>query len=169
MEAFTRAGFRVAGMLNEPTAAAIEYAHRALGALSRRSPKRYVVVYDLGGGTFDTSAVSLAGRRYELMASEGISELGGDDFNQAILELALREHRQRRKQFSSVEAARALELCREAKEALTPSTRRMLIDLGTIVEGMPSVTLDTSSVYERVGAAGAAHAWACSSACSRSW
>lgn len=150
MEAFTRAGFRVSGMLNEPTAAAIEYAHRSLGTLSRRSPKRYVVVYDLGGGTFDTSAVSLAGRRYELMATEGISELGGDDFDQAILDLALESIGSDDKELGSVALARALELCREAKEGLTPSTRRMLIDLGTIVEGMPSVTLETSKVYERI-------------------
>lgn len=150
MEAFTRAGFRVAGMLNEPTAAAIEYAHRSLGALSRRSPKRYVVVYDLGGGTFDTSAVSLAGRRYELMATEGISELGGDDFDEAILDLALESLGSDRKQLGSVATARALELCREAKESLTPSSRRMLVDLGTVVEGMPSVTLETNRLYERV-------------------
>ncbi len=150
MEAFTRAGFRVLGMLNEPTAAAIEYAHRALGALSRRSPKRYVVVYDLGGGTFDTSAVSLAGRRYELMATEGISELGGDDFDEAILELALENGQIELPRLDSVARARALELCREAKESLSPTSRKMLIDLGTVVEGFPAITLETSKVYERV-------------------
>jgi molecular chaperone DnaK (HSP70) len=150
MEAFTRAGFRVTGMLNEPTAAAIEYAHRTLGALSRRSPKRYVVVYDLGGGTFDTSAVSLAGRRYELMATEGISELGGDDFDQAILDLALESAGLDEGTLTSVGRARALELCREAKEGLSPATRRMLIDLGSVIEGLPAVTIETSHVYQRV-------------------
>jgi molecular chaperone DnaK (HSP70) len=150
MEAFTRAGFRVLGMLNEPTAAAIEFAHRSLGGVSRRSPKRYVVVYDLGGGTFDTSAVSLSGRRYDLMATEGISELGGDDFDEAILELALETSGTHPSELGSVQRARALELCREAKECLTPSTRRMLIDFGSIIEGMPHVTLDTSVLYERV-------------------
>jgi molecular chaperone DnaK (HSP70) len=150
MEAFNRAGFRVLGMLNEPTAAAIEYAHRTLGGLSRRSPKRYVVVYDLGGGTFDTSAVSLTGRRYELMATEGISELGGDDFDQAILDLALESAGIDEGELSSVDRARALELCREAKEALGPSTRRMLIDLGNVIEGLPSVTLETSTLYRKL-------------------
>ncbi|HTU57268.1 MAG TPA: Hsp70 family protein, partial [Polyangiales bacterium] len=150
MEAFTRAGFRVVGMLNEPTAAAIEYAHRALGALSKRSPKRYVVVYDLGGGTFDTSAVSLAGRRYELMATEGISELGGDDFDEAILKLSLENIGAREQELSSVARARALELCREAKEALSPTSRKMLIDLGSVMDGWPTVTLETSVLYQRV-------------------
>ncbi|MCA9714706.1 MAG: Hsp70 family protein, partial [Myxococcales bacterium] len=52
LEAFTRAGFEVAGLVNEPTAAAVEYAHRHLKGVGKRSPKRYVVIYDLGGGTF---------------------------------------------------------------------------------------------------------------------
>src|SRR6478609_1266932 len=91
IEAFRRAGFEVLGMVNEPTAAAIEFAHRNLGTIAKRSPKRYVVVYDLGGGTFDTSAVSLEHRRFELIASEGIGELGGDDFDQLIFDFALRQ------------------------------------------------------------------------------
>ncbi|HEY5948101.1 MAG TPA: Hsp70 family protein, partial [Kofleriaceae bacterium] len=55
LEAFRRAGFSPIGMLNEPTAAAIELAHlnASLRTPGKRSPKRYVVVYDLGGGTFD--------------------------------------------------------------------------------------------------------------------
>jgi molecular chaperone DnaK (HSP70) len=150
MEAFTRAGFRVLGMLNEPTAAAIEYAHRTLGTLTRKSPKRYVVVYDLGGGTFDTSAVSLAGRRYELLASEGIADLGGDDFDEVILDLALKSAGIGLGSLDSVSHARALELCREAKEGLGPFTRRMLIDLGTAIEGAPSVTLETSELYKEL-------------------
>ena len=72
LEAFRRAGFEPIGMLNEPTAAAVEFAQRHLD-LGKKSPKRYVVVYDLGGGTFDTSAVSLEGRRFELIASEGLA------------------------------------------------------------------------------------------------
>ena len=47
LEAFHRAGFRVLGMVNEPTAAAIEFAHNHLGGLGKRSPKRYVVVLSL--------------------------------------------------------------------------------------------------------------------------
>ena len=150
MEAFTRAGFRLLGMINEPTAAAIEYAHRTLGALSRKSPKRYVVVYDLGGGTFDTSAVSLAGRRYELLASEGISELGGDDFDEVILEMALKSAGIKPDSLGSVAHARSLELCRQAKETLSSSSRRMLIDLGAAIEGAPSITLETSALYREL-------------------
>jgi molecular chaperone DnaK (HSP70) len=147
LEAFRRAGFRVLGMVNEPTAAAIEYAHRNLGAVGRRSPKRYVVVYDLGGGTFDTSAVSLAGRRFELIASEGISQLGGDDFDEIIVRLALDQAGLREAELPPVSRTRLLEACREAKEALSPSSRKMLIELGEHVPGAPAITLDLAEVY----------------------
>src|SRR5262249_43614525 len=61
LEAFRCAGFQVRGLLNEPSAAGIEYAHhtRSAGPSARRE---LVVVYGLGGGTFDTSEIRLAGR-----------------------------------------------------------------------------------------------------------
>jgi molecular chaperone DnaK (HSP70) len=149
VEAFTRAGFQVVGMLNEPTAAAIEFAHRNLGAIGKRTPKRYVVVYDLGGGTFDTSAVSLAERRFELLRSEGIGQLGGDDFDEVIFELAL--------QLASIDPAsigcsnrsRLLELCREAKESLTASSRKLLIDFSRILPQKSAIVLDVDEIYRR--------------------
>jgi molecular chaperone DnaK (HSP70) len=78
LEAFRRAGFAPIGLINEPTAAAIEFAHRHL-ELGRRSPKRYVVVYDLGGGTFDVSLVRIERDVTEVLASHGNNHLGGGD------------------------------------------------------------------------------------------
>lgn len=154
VEAFNRAGFRVVGMLNEPTAAAIEFAHENLGGVGRRSPKRYVVVYDLGGGTFDTSAVSLVDRRFELLRTEGIGSLGGDDFDEIILAAALE---QARSDGTGVDDAllgssvrsRLLELCREAKEGLTSTSRKLMVDLGQVLPGAATVVLETNLVYER--------------------
>jgi molecular chaperone DnaK (HSP70) len=148
VEAFKRAGFRVLGLINEPTAAAIEYAHNHLSALGKRSPKRYVVVYDLGGGTFDTSAVSLVDRRFELIASEGIGRLGGEDFDAIILDLALRAAKVGASTLSAVRRAQLLEICREAKEALAPASRKLTIDLGGCVEGVDVVTLEMADVNE---------------------
>jgi molecular chaperone DnaK (HSP70) len=148
VEAFTRAGFRVLGLINEPTAAAIEYAHNNLSSLGKRSPKRYVVVYDLGGGTFDTSAVSLVDRRFELIASEGIGRLGGEDFDEVILDLALEQAEISRSGLGRLVTASLLELCREAKEALSPSSRRLLVDLGTCLPGVEAVQLDMASVND---------------------
>ena len=148
VEAFNRAGFRVLGMLNEPTAAAIEYAHNHLGSLGKRSPKRYVVVYDLGGGTFDTSAVSLVDRRFDLLATEGIGRLGGDDFDERILELASKALGRPLGAGNAVVRTRLLEACREAKEALTGTSRKLVVDFGTALPGVEPVTLDMARVND---------------------
>jgi molecular chaperone DnaK (HSP70) len=150
VEAFSRAGFRVLGLVNEPTAAAIEYAHNNIASLGKRSPKRYVVVYDLGGGTFDTSAVSLLDRRFELIATEGIGRLGGEDFDEAILSLALAEADVVEATLGHTKRAQLLEACREAKEALSPGSRKLLVDFGHLLPGVESVTLDLTAVNDAV-------------------
>lgn len=148
LEAFTRAGFRVVGMVNEPTAAAIEFTHETLGT-TRRSPKRYVVVYDLGGGTFDTSAVSLVDRRFELLRTHGIGALGGDDFDEVILKLALSAANVDFSKLQGAMLARSLEICREAKEGLTHSSRRLLVDLTRVLPETEPVVLDVALIYDR--------------------
>src|SRR5206468_4816936 len=70
IEAFRRAGFQVLGLLNEPSAAAIEFGHS-------QKLKGRLLVYDLGGGTFDASLVDLDERIHTVAASEGIATLGG--------------------------------------------------------------------------------------------
>lgn len=134
LEAFRRAGFEPIGLLNEPTAAAVEFAHCHLGEVKRKSPKKYVVVYDLGGGTFDTSAVSLEGRHFDLIASEGVARLGGDDFDELILSAAGVEP-----------TTQNLERARDAKESLKTSSRKLSLDLGS---GEP-ITIDVASLYTR--------------------
>jgi molecular chaperone DnaK (HSP70) len=138
LEAFRRAGFQPIGMLNEPTAAAIELAHLHLGDMGKRSPKRYVVVYDLGGGTFDTSAVSLEGRHFDLIAAEGIARLGGDDFDEVVLALACKQLGIK----IPVDDAAALERAREAKETLRPASKKLIVDLGPL----GSTTIDVAEL-----------------------
>jgi molecular chaperone DnaK (HSP70) len=90
LEAFRRAGFQVRGLLNEPSAAGIEYAHHArhAGPSTRRE---LIVVYDLSGGTFDASVISMAARRHEVVRTAGIAQLGGDDVDQLLLDLVLEQ------------------------------------------------------------------------------
>ena len=149
LEAFSRAGFHVIGMRNEPTAAAIELACRNRAMLSPRSPKRYVVVYDLGGGTFDTSVVSLEGRRFEVLATAGLPRLGGDDFDEVMAELALAELGPAAAALDDTGHVALRELCREAKEALTPHSRRLMIDAGALLPGAEPVILPVRAVDER--------------------
>jgi len=70
------AGINVKHMIDEPTAAALHYAYEGDGALNG-----YYAVYDLGGGTFDISIVKINGFEVDVIATDGISELGGDDFD----------------------------------------------------------------------------------------
>jgi actin-like ATPase involved in cell morphogenesis len=146
LEAFRRAGFQVRGLLNEPSAAGIEYAHhtRSAGPSARRE---LVVVYDLGGGTFDASVISMAARRHEVVRSAGIAQLGGDDVDTLLLDLACEQAGLR--DWTAAEQARLLEECREKKEGLHPNTRRLAIDLARGREGAGVVVVSTSAFYER--------------------
>ena len=74
-EAFRQAGFRVLGLLNEPSAASIEFGHRDRGS-RQKNAKKQILVYDLGGGTFDASLVELDEAEQRIVASEGIGALG---------------------------------------------------------------------------------------------
>jgi len=143
MEAFRRAGFEVRGVMNEPSAAGVEYAHH----LSGSAPKREVlVVYDLGGGTFDSSVISLVERDHEVLSSEGIAKLGGDNFDIILLDLAMNEAGVDR--LPDAALATLLEECRTRKESLHPNTRRITIDLGLGLEGAGEVTIPVGDFYE---------------------
>ncbi|HEY8461944.1 MAG TPA: Hsp70 family protein, partial [Blastocatellia bacterium] len=86
LEAFRRAGFEAPLMMNEPSAAGIEYAHHLAGGGS--SKRETLVVYDLGGGTFDSAVINLVDRDHEAIASDGIAKLGGDNFDVILLNMA---------------------------------------------------------------------------------
>jgi molecular chaperone DnaK (HSP70) len=83
-EAGMLAGLEVVRILNEPTAASLAY---GFGDASRHT----AMVYDLGGGTFDVSIVSVEGDVTEVLASHGNNQLGGDDFDDLLLERLERE------------------------------------------------------------------------------
>ncbi len=152
LEAFRRAGFTVLGAMNEPSAAAVEFLHRYLRDLGPRSPKRYVAVYDLGGGTFDTSVVGIAERSHDVVAHQGIGRLGGDDFDEIILRLALEQMGLDPESLTPSDTARLLEECRERKEGLKSNTKKMVVDPGAVLRDQKPVVLDTGRVYEGCGA-----------------
>jgi molecular chaperone DnaK len=139
-EMFRLAGFDVMGLLNEPSAASIEYGHknRAAGV---------ILVYDFGGGTFDASLVEIGERTHRVIASEGISTLGGDDFDQSLAELGLTT--EQRDQLSQAELFRLHEECRARKESINPNTRKLALDLDNVREGWGAVTVPIADYYDR--------------------
>ncbi len=86
-EAGRLAGLEVVRILNEPTAASLAYGEGG------DSSQRTVLVYDLGGGTFDVSIVSIEGDVTEVLASHGNNLLGGDDFDRLLQERLVEEFR----------------------------------------------------------------------------
>jgi len=151
VEAFRRAGFEVLGLLNEPSAASIEYGH-GLRSRQEARPRDVILVYDLGGGTFDASLVELEEHRHAVLASEGIPTLGGDDFDEILGDLALDAANvpaHVRENLSQAEWFRLHEECRLRKEAVHPNTRRIIVELETVRDGWPTVTLPAGAFYER--------------------
>ena len=129
VEAFRGAGFEVMGVLNEPSAASIEFGHRQRQG---NAAGETILVYDLGGGTFDASLVTLDENVHHVIASEGIPTIGGDDFDHLLADLALEEagvSLQARDNLPAAAWFRLLEECRTKKESLHPNTRRLAIDL----------------------------------------
>ncbi len=80
------AGLEIARILNEPTAAALAYAGGWVGSGSGRLEEQHLLVYDLGGGTFDVSVVEQVGDVLEVRASHGNVRLGGDDFDERLVQ-----------------------------------------------------------------------------------
>jgi molecular chaperone DnaK (HSP70) len=149
MEAFKKAGFIVKAMLNEPTATAIEFSHRYLKKPETQSPEKYVVVYDLGGGTFDASVIGLANNNYEAITHEGVSKLGGDDIDMVIFDLVLQKLKKQRKELSKSDEIRLLEECRKKKEAIKGISGKLQIDVSHVFDKDKKVLLDKKDVYDR--------------------
>jgi molecular chaperone DnaK (HSP70) len=149
VEAFRLAGFEVIGLLNEPSAASIEYGHTHR---DKATKKDSILVYDLGGGTFDATLVELDERSHAVIASEGIATLGGDDFDSILAELALAQAGVSSEDVDSLTQAewfRLEEEARRKKESLHPNSRRVPVDLDTVRAGWPQVHVPVADFYDR--------------------
>lgn len=114
-EAGEIAGVEVVRIINEPTAAALAYE-------VENQSRRHILVYDLGGGTFDVSLVKLEDDVVEVVASHGNNHLGGDDFDEKILDLLvshLHEQYDVDVRRDAKVVARLLRVSEQAKKALS--------------------------------------------------
>ena len=84
-EAGTIAGLEVLRIINEPTAAALAY------GLDKEEHDQTILVYDLGGGTFDVSVLEIGEGVFEVKSTSGDTELGGDDWDQAVIDWMVTE------------------------------------------------------------------------------
>jgi molecular chaperone DnaK len=131
-EAGKLAGFEVKRIVNEPTAAALAYGFN-------RGLDQKVLVYDLGGGTFDVSVLHLAGNVFEVLATGGDTFLGGVDFDNRIIDFVL-EQFWKQQRIDLAGSPIAMQRIKNASEAAK-------IDLTLI----PNVTLELPFIEERKG------------------
>jgi molecular chaperone DnaK len=120
-EAGEIAGLNVLRIINEPTAAALAY-----GLGNERANGKSVLVFDLGGGTFDVSLLSVDDGVFDVIATSGDNSLGGDDWDHMLAEYVISHLRSEYPGYEPADAwPRILEACERAKHDLSglPSTR----------------------------------------------
>lgn len=109
------AGLEVERIINEPTAAAIAY------GIDKQDKNQKILVYDLGGGTFDVSVLEIGDGVYEVLATAGNNKLGGDDFDQRIIDYLVEEFKSKwyRFKYRQTSSSKIKRCCRKAKKDLS--------------------------------------------------
>ncbi|CAI0374905.1 unnamed protein product [Linum tenue] len=131
-DAGTIAGLNVLRIINEPNAAALAY------GLNNRARFRNVLVYDLGGGTFDVSVMQIEDGVFEVLATGGDTHLGGGDFDQRVMEYFIKLiKRKHDKDVGGNHKAlgKLRKACERAKRALSSQTQ-VVVEIDSFVEGM---------------------------------
>ena len=144
-DAGTISGLNVLRIINEPTAAAIAY-----GLDKNYDKEKNVLIFDLGGGTFDVSLLSLEEGLFEVKATNGHTHLGGEDFDNRLVEYCAGEFR-RKYSIDLKENAKALRrvraACEKAKRALSAATQAT-VDIDALMDGQDLNVTITRSKFE---------------------
>jgi heat shock 70kDa protein 1/2/6/8 len=138
------AGLNVLRIINEPTAAAIAY------GLDNKSEEKNVLIFDLGGGTFDVSLLNIDDGIFEVLATAGDTHLGGEDFDNLLVKHFLDEFKRKYKHDISdnKRASRRLRTaCEKAKRTLSSSATAS-IEVESIYEGIDFFTSITRAKFE---------------------
>ncbi len=132
-DAGTIAGLEVLRIINEPTASSLAY------GLDKKQTEAAIAVFDLGGGTFDITILQLGDGVFEVKSTNGDTFLGGDDFDQAVLDWLNQEFLQ--------ETGIDLSKDRMALQRLRDAAERAKVELSSVVEteiNLPFITADAS-------------------------
>jgi molecular chaperone DnaK len=127
------AGLEVLRIINEPTASALAY------GLDKQGRDHTIAVYDLGGGTFDISILELGDGVFEVKATNGDTHLGGDDFDQRVMDWLATEFQK--------EAGIDLRTDRTALQRLKEAAEKAKMELSTVLQtelNLPFITADAS-------------------------
>lgn len=132
-DAGTIAGLEVKRIINEPTAAALAY------GLDKKGGLKKIAVYDLGGGTFDISILEIGEGVYEVLSTNGDTQLGGDDFDDRVMKWLIAEFKKQ----EGIDLSKDKMALQRVKEA----AEKAKIELSTVQEteiNLPFITADSS-------------------------
>ncbi|XP_051171488.1 heat shock 70 kDa protein cognate 4-like [Leptopilina boulardi] len=141
------AGLNVLRIINEPTAAAIAY-----GLDKKTAGEKNVLIFDLGGGTFDVSILTIEDGIFEVKSTAGDTHLGGEDFdNRMVTHFALEFQRKYKKDLQSNKRAlrRLRTACERAKRTLSSSTQAS-IEIDSLFDGIDFYTSITRARFEEL-------------------
>merc|ERR1711870_188007 len=146
-DAGTISGLNVLRIINEPTAAAIAY-----GLDKKGSGERNVLIYDMGGGTFDVSLLTIEDGIFEVKATAGDTHLGGEDFDNRLLDHFIKEFQRKHKKNigQNKRAIRRLRTaCERAKRTLSASAQAN-IEIDSLFEGIDFYTSISRARFEEL-------------------
>ena len=140
-------GLNVLRIINEPTAAAIAY-----GLDKKVTGEKHVLIYDLGGGTFDVSILTIEDGIFEVKATSGDTHLGGEDFDNRMVSHFMTEFKRKHKKdiANNKRAVRRLRTaCERAKRTLSASAQAS-IEIDSLFEGIDFYTSITRARFEEL-------------------
>jgi heat shock protein 1/8 len=140
-------GLNVLRIINEPTAAAIAY-----GLDKKFQNERNVLIFDLGGGTFDVSVLTLESGLFEVKATNGHTHLGGEDFDNRLVEYCAGEFRRKHNidiRGNAKAMRRLRSSCERAKRAVSSATQTT-IDVDSLMEGKDLNVVLTRAKFEEL-------------------
>ena len=126
------AGLNVARIINEPTAAAIAY------GLDKKGGEKNILVFDLGGGTFDVSVLTIDNGVFEVVSTNGDTHLGGEDFDQRVMEYFIKLVKRKFNKDITTDKRALQKLrreCERAKRALS-TQHQVRVEIENLVEGV---------------------------------
>jgi L1 cell adhesion molecule like protein len=143
------AGLNVLRIINEPTAAAIAY---GLDKKASSSGEKNILIFDLGGGTFDVSLLSIEEGIFEVKSTAGDTHLGGEDFDNRMVNHFVQEFKRKYKKDISGNARALRRLrtaCERAKRTLS-STAQTTIEIDSLYEGVDFYSTITRARFEEL-------------------
>ena len=145
-DAGTIAGLEVLRIVNEPTAAAIAY------GLDKKDKESQIIVYDLGGGTFDVSLLSIDNGVFEVLATAGDTHLGGEDFDNRVSEYVLKQFKKKEELDASKNKRSVGKLKREVERAKRTLSSQMStkIEVESFFEGKDLSETLTRAKFEEL-------------------